>query len=101
MQVWMQMKILTPGMEYGKEADGCAQESRVRRSFQQGLGGCAEQDGVDLFLVLKRQSADRRGQSEHDMEIGDREKFGLPLLEPAGTSRCLTLGAMAIATGVI
>ena len=95
------MKILTPGMEYGKEADGCAQEPRVRRSFQQGLGGCAEQDGVDLFLVLKRQSTDWGGQSEHDMEIGDGEQFGLTLLEPADASRGLTLGAMAIAAGVI
>jgi hypothetical protein len=34
MQVWMQVKILTPGMEDSKETDGGAQESRVRRSFQ-------------------------------------------------------------------
>jgi hypothetical protein len=41
------------------------------------------------------------GQSEHDVEIGDREKLGLPLLEPSGAGRGLALGAMAIAAGVI
>ena len=101
MQVWVQMKVLTPGMEHGEEADGCAQESGVRGSFQQTLRCGTEQDGVDLFLILKRQSADLIGQSEHDVEIGDWEKVGLPLLEPSGTGRGLTLRAMAIAAGVI
>jgi hypothetical protein len=101
MQVGVQMQVLTPGMEHGQEADGCAQESRVCRSLQQSLGGGAEQDGVGLSVVLKRQAADLIGQSEHDVEIGDREKLGLPLLEPSCACRGLALWAMAIAAGVI
>lgn len=78
MQVRVQMQVLAPGMQHGEEADGCVQQSRVGRGWEQSLRRGAEQDGVNRFLVLKRQPADLIGQSEHDVEIGDRKKLGLP-----------------------
>ena len=61
----------------------------------------AEQDVVNLARVLKRQPADLRGQREHDMEIGDGQKLGFTLREPARASLGLALGAVPVPARVI
>jgi hypothetical protein len=40
-------------------------------------------------------------QREHEVVIGNRQEFGLPLGEPCSDRRALTLRAMAIATGIV
>ena len=99
MQVWVEMQILTPGMEHGQAADGGAQEPGVGGSFQQGLGSGTEQNGVDLFRVLKCQPTDLLWKSEHHVEIGDRQKLRFSLLEPSSAGRGLALGTMTVAAG--
>ena len=100
MQVGMKMQILTPGMQHGEEADGGAQMSGIGGDGERSLGGGLKQDGVDLSRALKRQAADLLGKSEHDVEIGNRQKLRLPFGEPLGAGRGLALGAVAIATRV-
>ena len=73
MQVWVQMQVLTPGMEHGEEADGCTQESGVRRSFQQSLRRGAEQHLVDQFLVCPRNGGNLLGHREHDVKVRNRQ----------------------------
>ena len=101
MQMRVQVQILTPGVKHGQEADGGAQQPWVCCGFQQSSGGGVKEHVVNRFGVLQRQPADRLGQREHHVEIGDRQKFRLPLRKPAGASRGLALGAMAIPTRVI
>src|SRR5262245_45753434 len=101
MQVRVQMQILAPGVKHCEEADGGAQESRVSGGFEQGLRSSAEQDGVNLVRVLERQTADLLRQSKHHVKIGHRQKFCLPLLEPAGTGGGLALGTVPVAARVI
>ena len=72
MQVWMQMQVLSPGVEHGEEADMGAEESGIGGGFEQSGCGGAKQDRVDLFRVLKRQPADLSGQGKHDVEVGNR-----------------------------
>ncbi|MCU1295280.1 MAG: hypothetical protein JWP08_4130 [Bryobacterales bacterium] len=60
-----------------------------------------KEDVVNRFGILQRQPADLLRQREHDVEIGDRQKFRLPLRKPAGASRGLAFWAVAIPTGVI
>ncbi len=95
------MQVLAPGVEHGEETDVGTQESGIGGGFEQSAGGGAEQDGINLFRVLKRQPADLSGQCEHDVEIGDGQKLGFTLSEPTGASRGLALGAMPIPTRVI
>ena len=41
------------------------------------------------------------GESEDDVEITDRQDFGLARLEPASRVEALALGAMPIAAGIV
>ena len=53
-QVWMMHQILSPGMEHGREANLCAEISRVGGEFGQGFGGGLKQQRVDHVGVLIR-----------------------------------------------
>ena len=88
-------------MEHGEEADGGSQQSRIGGSFEQRLGGATKQDFVNLSWILKRQPADLGGQREDDVEIGDGQKLGLALRQPAGASLGLALGTVPVAARVI
>jgi hypothetical protein len=100
MQVRVQMQILTPGVQHRKEADGCAEQSRVGRSFEQGLGSGSEQDVVNLFRVLKRQTADLLRHGKHHVEIGNGQKLCLLLLEPTSAGSGLALGTVPVSARV-
>ena len=60
-----------------------------------------KEDVVNRFRVLQRQPANLLREREHHVEIGDRQQLRLPLRKPAGASRGLALGAVAIPTRVI
>jgi hypothetical protein len=100
MQVRMKMQVPTPGVQYGKKADGSTEVSGIGGNGEQSFGSGLKQDGIDLSRVLKRQATDLLGKSEHDVEIGDRQKLRLPFGEPLGAGGGLALGATAIATRV-
>ena len=79
MQMWMQMQVLSPGVEHGEEADGGAEQSRVGGSFKQGLSSRAEQNVVNRARVLKREASDLRRQREHDVEVRHGQELGFAL----------------------
>jgi hypothetical protein len=66
-----------------------------------GVGGGLEQDRVDDGLVLEGDLGDRRGQGEDEVEIGNRQEFGLPVRQPLRPRLPLTLRTMTIAAGVV
>jgi hypothetical protein len=41
------------------------------------------------------------GESEHDVEVGGGEEFGLTFFKPSLSGNVLTLGAVSIAAGMI
>src|ERR1019366_282742 len=100
MQVRMKMQVLTPGVQYGKKADGSAEVSGIGGNGEQGFGSGLKQDGIDLSGVLKGQGTDLLGKSEHDVEIRTGQELRLPFGEPLGAGGGLALGATAIATRV-
>src|ERR1022692_3464294 len=97
MQVRMKMQVLTPGVQYGKKADGSAEVSGIGGNGEQGFGSGLKQDGIDLSRVLKRQATDLLGKSEHDVEIRNGQELRLPFGEPLGAGGGLALEATAIA----
>src|SRR5258708_9855949 len=82
MDMGMMLEVLTPGAQDGGDAD-------------------AEQQSVDLGLVLVGDRADCGRQREHYVEVRHRQQFGLARCKPCRSSRPLTLGTVPIAAGVI
>jgi hypothetical protein len=99
--VRMMIEVLAPCMQHGREADLRAQALRILGDRRQRLGGGLKQEAIDLGLVLESNGGDRRRHGEHDVEIGDRQQFGLACLHPSLRRRPLALRAMAIAAGVV
>ena len=63
------------------------------------LGGGPEQEVVDDGLVLEGDVGDLGRQREDDVEVGDRQQFGLALGQPLRAARALALRAMPVAAG--
>ena len=101
MDMGMMRQRLAPCMQDGDDADLGAEPAWVSGERRHRFGRRLEQDRVDGGLVLEGDRRDRRGQREDDVEIGNRQKFGLARGEPLRPRRALTLRTMAVAAGVI
>ena len=91
----------SPGVQHRRHADPGAQMLGIGGDGEHGLGGRLEQKAVNHGLVLPGDVADRRGQREHHVVIGERQKLGLALGQPLPRRRALALRAMPIAAGVV
>ena len=95
-------QVLAPGVQHRQDAQLMrAQVAGVGGDLAERLMGRFEQQAVEQALVLQRQGSDLAGQREDQMEVGDRQQFGGPLLQPLGAGQRLALGAMPIAARVI
>jgi hypothetical protein len=87
-------------MEHRKEADLGSEMLGVDGNLQKSFGARPEQQVVEELLVLQQQGRELVRQGKDHVEVADGEQFFLASGEPTVTSCDLTLGAMAIATGV-
>src|SRR2546427_10815375 len=101
MEVGMKMQVLSPTMEYGKEADFRSQMFGIASNGGQGLGHGTKQNVVDDLFVLVSEGSDLFGDGEDHMEIVGRENFGRSLLDPLSTREGLALWAMAVSAAVV
>ena len=101
MDMGMESKLLTPGMQHGEETKVRAEVSRIASDFEKCFRTGAEQQIVDDFLILQGQCRELRRKCEDHMDVARREKFSLPCCDPAFPSRGLTLWAMPISAGVV
>ena len=83
---------LAPGVENHGHAELGAEMLGIGGDGGERLGRRAEQDRVDNGLVLESDLADQRWQGEHNVEVGYRQQFGLPLREPLGAHQPWHLG---------
>src|SRR5580692_10431541 len=100
MQVRMKMQVLTPSVQHGKEADGSTKVPGVGGDGEESFRSSLKQDGIDLSWILKCQATDLPWKSERDVEVRNGQQLRLPVGEPLGAGRGLTLGAVAITTRV-
>src|SRR5690606_1046643 len=91
----------SPGVQHGGDADPSAKVLGIGSDGQHRRRSRPEQEIIDHRLVVERDVGDLGGQREHDMEIADREKIGLPRLEPGARGGSLTLGAVTVTAAVI
>jgi hypothetical protein len=101
MQVRVMPECLTPGMQHCQKANLCTEVFRVASNGEQGLGGGAEEQVVNDTLVLQRHHGQLFRQRKHHMEIGHGQKVGETCFDPTPLGQRLTLGTMAVATGVV
>jgi hypothetical protein len=84
MEMGMKKQVLSPAVEYGKEADLGSQMSGIGSDGEQGFGRGSKQDAVNDLFVLVSEGSDLFGNGEDDMEIVGRENFGCSPLDPRG-----------------
>ena len=81
----MKKQVLSPTMEYRKEADFGPQMFGIGSDGGQGLGHGLKQNAVDDLFVLVSDGSDLFGDGEDDMKIVCRENFGGSFFNPRGT----------------
>src|SRR6266850_2587138 len=101
MDMGMESKLLTPGMQHGEEANFRAEVSRIASDFEKSFRTGAEQQIIEDFLVLQSQCCKLRRKCEDHMDVARREKFSLPCGDPEFACRGLTLRAVSIAAAVV
>ena len=101
MDVRMVSHCRAPAVEHGGGAEASAEVLGIGGDCEQCLCGRAEQQVVDHRLVLIGDRRNLGGQREDHVEIADRQQIGLARRQPIPCCRTLTLGAMAVATGVV
>src|SRR5207302_9947783 len=97
MEMGMKHQVLSPTVEYGKEADLGSQMFGIGADGGQGLGHCTKQNVVDDRFVLVSDGSDLLGDGEDDMNIVCRETFGCSLLDPRSTREGSALRSMSVA----
>ena len=98
----MMVECLSPGVEDGEKTDLGTQMLGVTCDGLQGFGHRAEEDTVYHFFVLQRHGAELVRKGEYGVVVFHRfqEILGASL-HPLRSCGSLTLGAMAIAAGVV
>jgi len=94
-KVGMKKQVLSPTMEYGKEADFRSQMFGIGSDGGQGFGRGTKQNVVDDLFVLVCDGSDLLGDGGDHMKIVCGEDFGYSLLDPLGTREGLALRAVA------
>lgn len=79
-------------MQHRDDADLGAEMSGIGGDRAQRLGRRPEQHGVDQRLVVKSDCGDLGRQREHDVEVWNRQEFGLARGEPVAAGRPWHLG---------
>ena len=93
-------QVLAPRVQHGDEADLGAQVLGVGSERAQGLRRRLEQHVVQQRLVLIGDGLDGLWHREHDVEVFDRQQFGVAILQPLRTRQRLALRAVAVAAAV-
>ena len=91
----------SPRVQDGRHADPGAEMPGITGDGQQRLRRRLEQDVVDHGLVLVSDIADLARHGEDHVVVGHRQELGLARLQPGVRRRALTLGAVAVAAGVV
>ena len=88
-------------MQHRGDADAGAEVPWVGGDGERGLGTRPHQQVVESPLVLIGDVGDRRRQGEDQVEVADRQQFGLAGGEPSLCRAGLAFGAMPIAARVV
>jgi hypothetical protein len=97
----MVMNVVTPCVQNGRDADVSSEVLGIGSNDGEGLGRSFQQQAIDDGLVLVRDPAKRRRQSEHQVKIRHRQELGFARRKPCRCRLPLAPWAVPIATGII
>jgi hypothetical protein len=100
-QVGMEVKVLSPGMEHVEEPGFHPQALGVAGNGEQGISDGAEEHVVDDLLVVEGDGGDRRGEREDHVKVWSGQQLGGTLGQPFGACRTLALGAVPVPAGAV
>ena len=90
-----------PSVEHRGNANPGAKPLGIGGDRQGGFGRRGEQQTIDRGFVVVGDVGDRTRQCVDEVEVADREQFGLTLGEPLLGGGALTLGAMPVGAAVV
>ena len=90
-----------PGVQDREAAEASADIAGIAGELLQRGGGRAHEQAVDFFLMRKRKRTKRLRQREGNQIVPARQQTGALLFDPALGLFPVTLGAAAIAAGMI
>ena len=90
-----------PGVQHTQDPDQPADIMWVRGQLDERLGRGAEQDVVEVFLMGADELPQLMGHGEDHVKVGDRQELLTPLCQPGLGVQAMTLGATAVAAGVV
>src|SRR5512145_843034 len=96
----MLVEVLPPGMEHGEAADVRPKMLRVPGDVLEGLCHGPKEHALEDTGLLEAQGTAGVWQRQHHMDVGDIEHLTFPRGEPSHLGGSVTLGAVAVATGV-
>jgi hypothetical protein len=98
MDMWMQRKILTPGVKYADHSGFSPEVLRILSEIPDHAPCCIEEQFVDLPRFIQTQFVECFGQSEYHMEISCWKQLRLSRLDPTLALYLLALRTMPITT---
>ena len=90
-----------PGLEDTQDPHEAADIVGVRRELQQRWGRRAEHNVIAVLWVTPDEVPQLVGPGEDDVNVGDRQQFLPPLLQPCRGILAVAFWATAVATGVV
>ena len=99
MDVGMEAEHLVPGVQHGEHAWRGVQASGS--DLEQGLGGGGEENGKRLTSRAEEEGVQHQRHGEDEVEVRHGQQVGLLALKPALLGQRLTIGAVAVAAGVV
>jgi hypothetical protein len=100
MDVGMQLKILSPGVQNSDVPEFCLQLAGGT-DIQQGFAARIEEKVIQQLFVLESQRSNRTRHGEDDVEIMDLQELGLAGGNPLFPGWALALWAVAVPTRVV
>src|SRR5690554_2356973 len=101
MQVRVQGKVLTPGVQDRDHTCLCAKETWVFTKATDDLPGGGKKGAVKVFWGVERQFVEFLWQGEDHVKVRYVQEFGPARLHPLFTFMPLAFGAMAVAATVV
>jgi hypothetical protein len=99
MNMRMQAKVLSPGMQYGYHTRFCMQLCVRKLSYC--FPGTGKQQVIKICRLLKKQAIESIRYSKNNMKVWDRKQILLAVFHPCFTLSILALGTMTVTARVI
>ena len=94
-------QVLIPGMKNLNNTGCCSEILFIKGKFQKCLGAASVEQSIKKFLVTVNQRIQFVGKCKYHMKIGRIYHFRPAFIHPYFFFDCLTVGTIAVTTGIV